>query len=702
MFVLPKQTVCQSHHPFPALCVPGEVKTTANKFHFTSVVVNSGFDVLYLDFDTIFFKDPLPPVLQAAEKADMLLTRDFGTECINIGVVFMKSHPDNAQFMEDLIIWLWHHPYEFCQKAFAGVMGLEVCFLVSGEKLAALALNEFEEKTAKAVKQTLADQIRVTRFRQRLFSEDGSEILDDEVFDSIPVRLHIAILEVCPGDAAQVEQMLSASARNDLIELEKLLNIPLNPDVLDALGRMPLHNAALTPLGIAALNGHVDIVRLWRSDMKAVPASGAPKPKPTKAMKAVTAMKAMKAVKKQASKKMPKPMKAVQNIIFPVVDFIWPAEADAQTLMVVAAKNAQAKNISTEQVRAKTLHGAGLLGVQSLPKDQATEDGLTVLFMAAQAGHLAVVLHLLEVGADKDQAANDGATPMLVAAENGQFEVVHSLVAVGAEKDRATNYGWTPLFGAAFNGHLEAVRHLIEVGADKDQANKDGVTPLGIAALNGYVDIVRLLVEAGANKEDGSTVLFMAAQEGHLDVVRHLLEVGADKDQAANDGATPMSPFHGRQLVWGFEKAKDVQWNSLFGDIVRSVPRWAFLDSLNAFVTSTIYGEGAMGWTGTEDQIVIYHFLDGTGGVDSSISVRGYVNLFDLFYANDRLNLSEIETPLYVQDPQIQAQLDFSRLEGPVQLQACSHLEEAAFPAWKLRQRQDLRNRRDIRPIQLS
>ena len=56
----------------------------------------------------------------------------------------------------------------------------------------------------------------------------------------------------------------------------------------------------------------------------------------------------------------------VQNIIFPVVHFIWPADNEAETLMVVAAKNAQAKNISTEQVRARTLHGAALLGVQSL------------------------------------------------------------------------------------------------------------------------------------------------------------------------------------------------------------------------------------------------------------------------------------------------------------------------------------------------
>ena len=58
---------------------------------------------------------------------------------------------------------------------------MEVCFL-SGATLAALAPDEFEGKTAEAVKQALAVQIGVIRFKQRLFSEDGSEISDDEVF----------------------------------------------------------------------------------------------------------------------------------------------------------------------------------------------------------------------------------------------------------------------------------------------------------------------------------------------------------------------------------------------------------------------------------------------------------------------------------------------------------------------------------------
>ena len=71
---------------------------------------------------------------------------------------------------------------------------MEVCFLTSGAELTVLA-DEFEGKTAKAVKQVLAVKIDVTVFRQRLFSEDGSEIADDAIFASAPVKLMIVILD---------------------------------------------------------------------------------------------------------------------------------------------------------------------------------------------------------------------------------------------------------------------------------------------------------------------------------------------------------------------------------------------------------------------------------------------------------------------------------------------------------------------------
>ena len=52
---------------------------------------------------------------------------------------------------------------------------MEVC-LLSGANLATLAPDEFKRKTAKALKQALSAQIGVSRFQQRLFSEDGSAL----------------------------------------------------------------------------------------------------------------------------------------------------------------------------------------------------------------------------------------------------------------------------------------------------------------------------------------------------------------------------------------------------------------------------------------------------------------------------------------------------------------------------------------------
>ena len=69
-----------------------------------------------------------------------------------------------------------------------------------------------------------------------------------------------------------------------------------------------------------------------------------------------------------------------------------------------------------------------------------------------------------------------------------------------------------------------------------------------------------------------------------------------------------------------------------------------------------VYGQPANqdsveGWTGDISEIVVYHFLDGGGAVDRSIAVQGeYVNYFDLFYANEALNLSDVAVPLWEQD----------------------------------------------------
>jgi hypothetical protein len=55
----------------------------------------------------------------------------------------------------------------------------------------------------------------------------------------------------------------------------------------------------------------------------------------------------------------------VQNIVFEAVLYIWPPQSeDEPTLLVVASSNAQAKNISTADVKARTLHNASGMRVQ--------------------------------------------------------------------------------------------------------------------------------------------------------------------------------------------------------------------------------------------------------------------------------------------------------------------------------------------------
>eukprot|EP00435_Cladocopium_sp_Y103_P038763 s393_g10.t1 len=62
---------------------------------------------------------------------------------------------------------------------------MEVGFLASGETLAVLDADGFEGKTAKAVKQTLADKVGISSFKQKiLLEQDSSEILDYVLFAS--------------------------------------------------------------------------------------------------------------------------------------------------------------------------------------------------------------------------------------------------------------------------------------------------------------------------------------------------------------------------------------------------------------------------------------------------------------------------------------------------------------------------------------
>ena len=57
----------------------------------------------------------------------------------------------------------------------------------------------------------------------------------------------------------------------------------------------------------------------------------------------------------------------VQKLVFVAVEFIWPSVSEQEpTLMVVASSNAQAKNISSQQKKARTIHNACCMRVQKM------------------------------------------------------------------------------------------------------------------------------------------------------------------------------------------------------------------------------------------------------------------------------------------------------------------------------------------------
>jgi hypothetical protein len=104
---------------------------------------------------------------------------------------------------------------------------MEVRFLASGEVLTTLDQNDFDGKTAREVKRTLAAHVGVSRFRQRLFAEDGFRAIQDvEVFGSAPLKVHLLMLEFLPSDAAEDERMISACRKNISAQVEEFLQGP--------------------------------------------------------------------------------------------------------------------------------------------------------------------------------------------------------------------------------------------------------------------------------------------------------------------------------------------------------------------------------------------------------------------------------------------------------------------------------------------
>ena len=147
------------------------------------------------------------------------------------------------------------------------------------------------------------------------------------------------------------------------------------------------------------------------------------------------------------------------------------------------------------------------------------------LVLAAQQGHLNVVLYFLDNFADI-------------------IDINYEMSIVRAQKDDKNVHDATGLFAAILGSHNDVVKFLISRGADVCKASRSGCTPLHIASELGNVNVLNFLIMNGADINQlnllGRNALWIAAGENRLEAMEFLLESGASSVQVDIIGYTAM------------------------------------------------------------------------------------------------------------------------------------------------------------------
>ncbi|KAJ4456797.1 putative serine/threonine-protein phosphatase 6 regulatory ankyrin repeat subunit B [Paratrimastix pyriformis] len=170
--------------------------------------------------------------------------------------------------------------------------------------------------------------------------------------------------------------------------------------------------------------------------------------------------------------------------------------------------------------------------------------GGRALHLACLHNHSDLVEFLITQGAEIDACDQAGCTPLHRTAMAGLVDVTRVLLAHGAQVDIADRSGWRPLLLAATHGHAEVAGMLIDRGALLEPPFQKGLTPLALAAMGGHTATLQVLLGRGAPIErpiaGGSTPLHLAARHGHKEALAVLLQAGADPEAADCDGSTPL------------------------------------------------------------------------------------------------------------------------------------------------------------------
>lgn len=190
-----------------------------------------------------------------------------------------------------------------------------------------------------------------------------------------------------------------------------------------------------------------------------------------------------------------------------------------------------------EAVRAGRLDEVQLALKDGVNPNALSEDSQhSLLTTAAAEGQVEVARALLAAGADPRYREPSSRYALNLAAGRGSVEIIEMLLAAGADPMAHTNHGAYPIHDAIWSGRTAAAIALIPCykGINFSPDGRGNGYPVAMAISRGNREVLRAFLKAGLKPNDDifskEPLLVMAAKRNDAEMVRMLLDAGADKN----------------------------------------------------------------------------------------------------------------------------------------------------------------------------